>query len=74
MEKQQFTMNDEEYAVLANYVKNWQEWPVHASETPEERLCDLEDFTLGHEELIHDLYARIDSLKEEIRQIKENRK
>jgi len=80
MDKQQFTIDDEDNKKLDNYVQHWQEWPKSELGTPEERIEDLEDFlpsledfTHSHEELLYDFYAKIDTINEEIRQLKNGR-
>lgn len=73
MEKQQFTIDKDNNKIFDRYVENWQEWPKSESVTSEQRIGDLEDFAFCHEELLYDLYAKIDTLKEEIRQLKNGR-
>lgn len=70
MENQVFTPDEDDNKILDDYIKNWQQWPKPEALTPEQRLDELEDFAFCHEELIFELYAKIDSLKEEMNQIK----
>jgi hypothetical protein len=68
MQKQKFTPSEDDNKIFDDYVKSWQQWPTE-SKTTKDRVDDLEDFTLDHESLLFDLYAKIDRLTEEVRQL-----
>ena len=73
MQKQKFTPDEDDNKIFDTYVKNWQQWPTETTKTTEARVDDLEDFTLDHESLLFDLYAKIDRLTEEVRQLTNGR-
>ena len=72
MQKQKFIPSEDDNKILDDYVKSWQQWPTEAK-TTKDRVDDLEDFTLDHESLLFDLYAKIDRLTEEVRQLTNGR-